>query len=144
MDLCNAVVIYGTKMGIELTSRGIPTIVAGEAWIRNKGLTLDVESEEMYFKLLDTLPFKKGLDQTIIEKARKYAFHFFFRRMIPLSFIKPHNGAPFYKFDIKSFEDLIAGKDKGLDIICKGIMEQGDFIYPAENEQRESSGESIA
>src|SRR4029450_1795000 len=39
MSLCNAAVIYGTKMGVELTSVGLPVIVAGEAWIRNKGLT---------------------------------------------------------------------------------------------------------
>ena len=39
MSLCNAAIIYGTKMGVELTSTGLPVIVAGEAWIRNKGLT---------------------------------------------------------------------------------------------------------
>ena len=37
MSLCNSAIIYGTKMGVELTSVGLPVIVAGEAWIRNKG-----------------------------------------------------------------------------------------------------------
>ncbi len=41
MSLCNSAIIYGTKMGVELTSVGLPVIVAGEAWIRNKGLTHD-------------------------------------------------------------------------------------------------------
>ena len=57
MSLCNAAIIYGTKMGVELTSVGLPVIVAGEAWIRNKGLTHDASSPEEYFRLLDQLPF---------------------------------------------------------------------------------------
>ena len=58
MSLCNSVIIYGTKTGVELTSRGIPVIVAGEAWIRNKGLTCDASSPEEYFRILDGLPFR--------------------------------------------------------------------------------------
>src|SRR5688572_4577177 len=37
MSMCNAVIIYGTKAGIELAAMGIPVIVAGEAWLKNKG-----------------------------------------------------------------------------------------------------------
>ena len=44
MDKCNAVTIYNTKTGIEVASEGIPTIVAGEAWIRGKGFAIDVNS----------------------------------------------------------------------------------------------------
>ncbi|MGO8381610.1 hypothetical protein ACC745_39445, partial [Rhizobium ruizarguesonis] len=44
----NAVIIYGTKTGVEMTAKGIPVIVAGEAWIRNKGLTLDADTPENY------------------------------------------------------------------------------------------------
>ena len=57
MSLCNAAIIYGTKMGVELTSVGLPVIVAGEAWIRNKGLTHDASSPAEYFRILQKLPF---------------------------------------------------------------------------------------
>ena len=60
MSLCNAAIIYGTKMGVELTSVGLPVIVAGEAWIRNKGLTHDASSPEEYIRLLDQLPFAQA------------------------------------------------------------------------------------
>ena len=49
-EACDAVIIYGTKTGVELTSLGIPVIVAGEAWIRNKGLTTDAASAADYFR----------------------------------------------------------------------------------------------
>ena len=32
MYQCDAVIVYGTKTGVELSSMGIPVVVAGEAW----------------------------------------------------------------------------------------------------------------
>ncbi|MFY9941872.1 MAG: hypothetical protein WAK57_06835, partial [Desulfobacterales bacterium] len=86
MSRCDCVIIYGTKTGVELTSVGIPVIVAGEAWIRNKGITLDAASRQAYFDMLAQLPLGRRLDAATTQRARKYAYHFFFRRMIPLAF----------------------------------------------------------
>jgi hypothetical protein len=71
MSLCNSVIIYGTKTGVELTSRGIPVIVAGEAWIRNKGLTCDASTSQEYFEILDRLPFPSRLDGGQVARARR-------------------------------------------------------------------------
>lgn len=128
----DSVIIYGTKMGVELTSLGIPVIVAGEAWIRNKGLTLDAVSPETYFSILDKLPLRTRLTNQQLERSRKYAFHFFFRRFIPLKFMEPSQNAVPYKIQIQSLECLLPGKDQGLDVICEGIIHEKDFIYPAE------------
>jgi len=128
----DSVIIYGTKTGLELTAMGIPVIVAGEAWIRNKGLTLDATSPETYFALLDKLPLNRRLDAGTIRRGRKYAFHFFFRRFIPVEFIEPcSNGVP-YEIRIDGLKDLLPGKDIGLDVICDGILKGTEFIYPAE------------
>lgn len=135
MSLCNAVVIYGTKTGVELTSMGIPTIAAGEAWIRNKGITMDANSAEEYFRILDRLPFPQRLGQETVERARKYAFHFFFRRMIPLSFFQPATHSTSltpYQLQIESLDHLLPGREPGLDVICDGILSGTEFIYPAE------------
>ena len=60
---CDTVIIYGTKTGVELTSFGVPVIVAGEAWIRNKGVTMDASSLSDYVRLLDRLPVGGKLDE---------------------------------------------------------------------------------
>ncbi len=133
MERCDSVVIYGTKTGVELTSMGIPVIVGGEAWIRGKGLTLDASSREEYFALLDRLPLGKRLDRATVQRARKYAFHFFFRRMIPLGAVEPQEGKPPFRVDIAGLDDLMPGRDPGLDVICRGIMDGTPFIYPAED-----------
>jgi hypothetical protein len=135
MSQCDTVIIYGTKTGVELTSMGIPTIVAGEAWIRNKGITRDATTPAQYFEMLDELPQRQRLDERVTERARKYAYHFFFRRMIPLSFMKESKvGAPF-RLELDSIEQLLPGRDLGLDVICDGIMNGKEFIYPAEQRQ---------
>ncbi len=132
MSQCDSVIIYGTKTGVELTSMGIPVIVAGEAWVRNKGITLDASSINEYFNLLDHLPLKERMSETKIQRARKYAYHFFFRRMIPLEFLEPTGKNPPYHVKISNLDQLLPGRSNGLDIICNGILNDDNFIYPAE------------
>ena len=128
MSLCNSAIIYGTKMGVELTSVGMPVIVAGEAWIRNKGLTEDASSPEEYFRILDRLPFPGPLGPAQLARARQYAYHFFFNRMIPLPFVEPKAGYPIYRLKLETLKHLIPGESRGLDTICDGILGKGTFV----------------
>jgi hypothetical protein len=131
MSLCNAAIIYGTKMGVELTSVGLPVIVAGEAWIRNKGLTFDATAPDEYFRLLDRLPFATGLSDAQVRRARRYAYHFFFNRMIPLPFIEPKAGYPIYRLKLERVAHLLPGESEGLDTICNGILGHAPFVLHA-------------
>jgi hypothetical protein len=128
MSLCNAAIIYGTKMGVELTSVGLPVIVAGEAWIRNKGITHDATSPEEYFRLLAQLPFSERLSPSQLTRARRYAYHFFFNRMIPLPFIEPKAGYPIYRLKLERLQQLLPGASHGLDTICEGILAKAPFV----------------
>jgi len=131
MSLCNSAIIYGTKMGVELTSVGLPVIVAGEAWIRNKGLTFDATAPDEYFRLLDRLPFATGLSDAQVRRARRYAYHFFFNRMIPLPFIEPKAGYPIYRLKLERVAHLLPGESEGLDTICNGILGHAPFVLHA-------------
>jgi len=133
MTQCNSVIIYGTKTGVELSSLSMPVIVAGEAWIRNKGVTLDARSDSEYFDLLDALPLEHRLDERTTRRALSYAYHFFFRRMIPLNCVSQIKHWPSYQIKVNSLTDLLPGKDRGLDIICNGILTGSSFVYPAED-----------
>ena len=138
MTQCNAVIIYGTKTGVELTSEGVPVVVAGEAWIRNKGITVDARSPEDYYRLLDELPGEGRLPAETIARARRYAYHFFFRRMIPIRAVAPARGFAArqskYQLSVSGLDDLRPGADPGLDVICEGILEGTPFVYRAEEQ----------
>lgn len=131
MEMCDSVLIFGTKTGVELAAQSIPVVVGGEAWIRNKGLTQDASSKDEYFQHLDNLPFGERMDEESTLKARKYAYHFFFRRMIPVPYLQPKEGK-IYKLGLKSLGELEAGVSAGLDVICDGILKRTPFIYKAE------------
>lgn len=125
-ERCRATLIYNTKTGIELAARGIPVVVAGEAWIRGKGFSIDVVDKADYGRLLDTLPTER-MPPADVERARKYAYHFFFRRMIDLPFIS--SPAKFeFEIDVKSLSDLGPDVQKGLDVVCDGILKGTPFV----------------
>ena len=81
---------------------------------------------------MDRLPLEIKLDEATIRRARKCAYHLFFRRMIPLDFIEPTNNWPPFSIVLQDLQDLEPGKYTGLDVICDGILKGTDFIYPAE------------
>lgn len=126
MERCNAVIIYATKTGIELSARGVPIIVAGEAWIKNKGFARDASSKEEYFKILDGLPLSERLTDEQTQRARKYAYHFFMRRMIPVSYLDDK-----MRPAVDAVDELEPGRDPGMDVVCKGILEGSTFVFDA-------------
>jgi hypothetical protein len=64
-------------------------------------------------------------------RARRYAYHFFFNRMIPLPFINPKAGYPIYRLKLGSLKDLLPGQSQGLDTICDGILRGCPFVLPS-------------
>jgi hypothetical protein len=132
MSQCDTIIIYNTKTGVELTAMGMPVIVAGEAWIRDKGFAIDVHNPSQYLQALNKLPLRKRMAEEDVLKAKKYAFHFFFRRMIPLEFVEKSQGNPPYRLNLRNLDELMPGESLGLDVMCEGILKGKDFIYPAE------------
>ncbi len=127
----NAVLIYNTKTGIEVAAKGIPTVVAGEAWIRNKGFCHAPTTAAEYFAILGRLPFAARMSEGEQRRALTYAYHVFFRRMIPLPFITAPEWGRF-QLAIDTLDDLAPGRFPGLDVICGGILNGDDFTHPAE------------
>ena len=131
LSACNAILFYGSTMGLELACLGLPVICcAGVVHLRYKGFTWDAETPEQYFAFLDQLPRKRQPeDEERAERARQYAFHYFYRRAIPVSVLKP---GKMYHCDIelaRGLDSLAPGGDPGLELICHGILNHSEFIY---------------
>lgn len=138
MSYCDAVITYQTTTGIELAAiQGMPIIVTGDAAIRNKGIAHEPLTEDEYFNKLDQLPFKKRISEDKRTRARKYAYHVFLRKMIPLNFFEETKDWKLYESTLKKLDDLLPNAHEGLDIICDGILNGSPFIYPSEEYEQE-------
>jgi hypothetical protein len=80
MDIADLALVYTTTAGLEIALRGIPVLVSGRAHYRKKGFTLDADTWEEYFGLLDAvladLPGHRLTAQQI-EAAWNYAYYYF-------------------------------------------------------------------
>lgn len=124
-DTC---LIYSTKTGVEIAARGIPVVVAGEAWIRGKGFSLDAASPADYRVMMQALPLGRRLLPEQQERALRYARHFFFRRMVPLPGFEAVKGWPPYRAEIPSLDALMPGRDANLDMVCANILSGEPFL----------------
>ncbi|MFA5292223.1 MAG: hypothetical protein WC496_04220 [Phycisphaerae bacterium] len=127
-ELVSTALVYTTKVGLEFAIKGIPVIVGGEAFYRGKGFTYDADSKAEYFSLLDNLSNLKKNSPELIEKARKYAYYYFFRRFIPFNYTINRTWNNVVGINIKNLDELRSGRNKYLDLICAGILENKPFV----------------
>jgi hypothetical protein len=123
--MSQAALVYGARMGVELVMLGTPVVVAGEAFMRGKGFTVDPASREEYFDILArsaTLPAPSAEER---ERARRWYYYYFFRMMMPFPFYKSDRvgkEAP-TKLSFQSLADLLPGRSPVLDLVCRGIID---------------------
>jgi hypothetical protein len=81
IEIADLGLVYTTTVGLEIALWGKPVIVAGQTHYRAKGFTMDPETLDSYFEVLDkmisSLPGMR-LDAEKIELAWRYAYRFFF------------------------------------------------------------------
>lgn len=87
IDVADLGLVYTTTVGLEMAMSGIPVIVIGQTHYRGKGFSLDPDSWETYFHLLDkTIKQPQGLvlNELQVNTAWEYAYRFFFE--YPIAF----------------------------------------------------------
>jgi len=81
VEIADLGLVYTTTVGLEMAMSGVPVIVAGQTHYRNKGFTLDPNSWEAYFQMLDGAlenPVRFRPTASQVELAWTYAYRFFF------------------------------------------------------------------
>ena len=117
--------IYGTKMGIEIATLGIPIIVAGDSWIKGKGFSIDPKNKNEYLNILNNLQKLKKLNYSQKNKAIKYAYYVFFKKMIYIDLLEPLKRYGLFKINVKNLDQIKSSK--GLNKIIESILHKKNF-----------------
>ena len=118
MEVCSLGLIFATKAGMELAALGKPIIVAGESWIRGRGLSNDPTSKLEYFDFLDRFANNPASLKTDVEAALKFAHYFFFQKTRIVNSIRAIPFYPYLRPNLRRNWDL---NDPGLFQIIREI-----------------------
>jgi hypothetical protein len=127
LALSELVLGYTTTVGLEAAVRGIPVAVAAHTHYRGRGFTTDIATRADLERVIAAPP---AMTAEQIELARRYAFAFFFRLMIPFRQVVSERGR--LTHIPVSADDLMPGRDPLLDFVCDRILGGGDFYLPPE------------
>jgi hypothetical protein len=125
LDMSDLILCYATTVGLEAAVLGLPVVVSALTHYRGRGFTIDVSS---HAELEAALGSAQRITADQIELARRYAFTFFFRCMIPFPSVRTEEG--FAKAVPSDREQILAGSDPYLDFVCDRILDGGEFVLP--------------
>lgn len=123
--------VYSSTLGLEAAVRGLPVVVAADVHYRSKGFTIDVDTKDEYINIINSTRQFGKLSENQIDIALRYAFFYLYRTKIPLEFYK----AKMFKLNkltIKSFDELLPGKNPYLDIVIEGILNNNPIVLTRE------------
>jgi hypothetical protein len=124
------VLVYTSTIGLEAACMGKPVIVAGLTHYADKGFTLDASTPESFLSLLESAT---GIQSNPVarELALRYAHLFFIRAMIPHeTFLRADRLFCVTDFPFRSLQDLAAGQNAQLDVICDVIFNSRAPLLP--------------
>lgn len=127
MQMSDVGLVYTSTTGLEMSLLGKPVIVTGKTHYAGKGFTLDAKDRDDYLHLVGNIAQIEPLSPRLLEMARRYAYLFFFRTMLPVSAVTLEARARVL-FNFGSLDDLAPGCFPDLDLIGDAVLNGTPFV----------------
>jgi hypothetical protein len=128
MEASDVGLVFSSTVGLELAVFGTPVIVAGRTHYRGKGFTIDVNSQEEFRTALDAAVADPAAHAPDLERARRYAYAFFFRAPMQAPFVEEHVPG-LARITIDEVDPLLPGRTPGVDRLCDQVL--GAAVVPS-------------
>lgn len=122
-------VVYSTKLGLEVMLMGKQVLIGGDAFYQNKKFGIQPENKEQYWEVFNNLDKIGTVQGEELERVRKYAYHFFYRRTLEIPSLYKNTSDT---ITISDLSMLQPGKNKEVDRMCDSIITGRPFHINAE------------
>jgi hypothetical protein len=136
--IATAGLVHTSTPGMELPLEGIPCIVVSRTHYRGKGFTIDVQSRDEYFGLLETFDRSRHEDPMMAEYALRYAHLLFERYHLPWDFLTEATYGNYTAFNFRSDKELL--EHPTVRLVVRAIEKQEDFLLPRRAEDGPADG----
>jgi hypothetical protein len=123
------VLTYASTIGLEAAFLGLPVVVASDVHYRDRGFTIDLNHPDELDEILRGPTRELSIKQK--EMARRYAFAFFFRRMISFPEVQRSTTGQVARVPLRA-EAIERGSEAFLDFICEALITGQEFDLPEE------------
>jgi len=128
LEIADQAQVYASTVGIEAAVAGVRVGLAAAAHYRGRGFTTDLETPEDLAAMMAAAAAPMSREER--ELARRYAFTFFFRYVVPFPVLPIVDGevrrAP------AMAREIAPGADPYLDFVCDRIFDGEPFVLPDE------------
>jgi hypothetical protein len=122
MEMARCGIVYTTTAGLEMAAAGKPVVVVARTHYRGKGFTFDPGTEVEYEDVISRLMSSPVLlDARQGEQLLRYAYHFFYERMVSIDPLHLVPGKGLSVLRRPSRLKLARGGYPGLEVICETI-----------------------
>lgn len=133
MDMAVCGLVYTSSTGLEMTVKRKPVITAVNTWYSGYGFTVDPETTDAYFNTIgEALAGRLAVTTEQLEEAYRFAYHFYFERMIPFEMLKLNRrtlGVEYVKGKERAFA---RGKLPGIETVCRIITDNAPPVFDLE------------
>lgn len=127
-DFTDMGLIYTSTVSIEMAFRNIPVLTAGVGGhYSNRGFTIDPVTKSEYFATINSFLEGKLVYKPDLEMAKRYLYYRFYTEAIKNDFLEVYK-YKISKYNFSSMKALLPGKNKSLDIITEGILNDNKYI----------------
>lgn len=120
-DVC---MVYTSTMGVELACQGKKVWVAANSYYKGKGFTVDLQSREQMYKLLDQRSFDNTLTPNQVMLAEKFAHIVRFRRVFQL----PYLDIAKRRYNFPGRQAYAPGANPVVDKMCNYVLTGRPFL----------------
>ena len=120
---------FNGTIGLEMATQGVPVLAPGNAHYIDAGITRKVGVAREYFRLLDNPAELIEFARKNQKLAKKYAYFYFLRVMIPIPFYRTDIWGPIDRAALGKINEIL-DDNRTVMQICQRIIGKEDIVLP--------------